>query len=317
MSIATELERIAAAKAALKAAINAKGGNITTETIDRYASAVNAIPQKSGAVIAVTANNQTLSNAYYSGCKLQLSDANLLPENIVEGVTIFGVTGTHKCESGGDDPGDDVVATSEDLVVSGCGLESFNGVYKIQTPGSTGTSRKWVHTSGNSTIYWSGGFFAWHLCEVPNNNGDENDFLNYTESDPTATWSRAMLNNNYNPPTVVYGGESGGGSSSIDPDKVSSFMISSLTYGSNTYTALMNIAFPVKDASATGTSRTWQAAAGSKGLRYMNGAWRLFWTSEDDVNMFYTNDSNPFTSTNWKYINGTAATVTFSDIVTA
>ena len=43
MSIATEIARLQQAKADLKASINAKGGNITNETLDQYASAVDGI----------------------------------------------------------------------------------------------------------------------------------------------------------------------------------------------------------------------------------------------------------------------------------
>lgn len=120
-----------------------------------------------------------------------------------------------------DDGGDNVVATAEDLVVSDCGLEAFNGVYKIQTPGSTGQDRKWVHTSGNSAIYWSGGHFAWLLCEEPNDNGDENDFRTYADDPAGATWS-AVMSTSYNPPTVTYGGGSDDSSSSTAPDTSSS-----------------------------------------------------------------------------------------------
>jgi hypothetical protein len=44
MSIATEIARLQQAKADLKASINAKGGTITNETIDEYASKVSALP---------------------------------------------------------------------------------------------------------------------------------------------------------------------------------------------------------------------------------------------------------------------------------
>ncbi len=43
MSIATEIARLQQAKTDLKASINAKGGNITNETLDQYASAVEAL----------------------------------------------------------------------------------------------------------------------------------------------------------------------------------------------------------------------------------------------------------------------------------
>jgi len=43
MSIASEISRLQTAKADLKTAITAKGGSLTTETLDDYASAVDAI----------------------------------------------------------------------------------------------------------------------------------------------------------------------------------------------------------------------------------------------------------------------------------
>ena len=44
MSISTEINRIKSAKTALKDAINAKGGNLTTELLDAYADAVISLP---------------------------------------------------------------------------------------------------------------------------------------------------------------------------------------------------------------------------------------------------------------------------------
>ena len=44
MSIASEIQRISSAKADLKAAINAKGGTLTTELLDDYADAVAGLP---------------------------------------------------------------------------------------------------------------------------------------------------------------------------------------------------------------------------------------------------------------------------------
>jgi len=43
MSIASEIARLQQAKADLKAAINSKGGNITTERIDQFASEVASL----------------------------------------------------------------------------------------------------------------------------------------------------------------------------------------------------------------------------------------------------------------------------------
>jgi hypothetical protein len=48
MSIASELERIKSAKAAIKDAVNAKGGTLTDELIDKYAEAITALPSGGG-----------------------------------------------------------------------------------------------------------------------------------------------------------------------------------------------------------------------------------------------------------------------------
>ena len=48
MSIATEIERIKAAKSAIKDAINAKGGTLTDELLGAYADAVTALPSGGG-----------------------------------------------------------------------------------------------------------------------------------------------------------------------------------------------------------------------------------------------------------------------------
>jgi hypothetical protein len=57
MSITTEIERIKAAKAASKDAINAKGGTLTDELLDQYASAIASLP--SGSSIDLTGVNVT------------------------------------------------------------------------------------------------------------------------------------------------------------------------------------------------------------------------------------------------------------------
>lgn len=47
MSIQTEITRLESAKEALKTAINSKGGSLTSETLDSYAEAINALPSSS------------------------------------------------------------------------------------------------------------------------------------------------------------------------------------------------------------------------------------------------------------------------------
>lgn len=65
MSIATEIARLQQAKADLKASINAKGGSLTNETLDQYASAVDNIsvakPTLNAPTISITDNALTIT----------------------------------------------------------------------------------------------------------------------------------------------------------------------------------------------------------------------------------------------------------------
>jgi hypothetical protein len=108
MSIATEIARLQQAKADLKASINAKGGTITNETIDEYASKVSALPSpkeeetktvtpnfSSGNVVVTPTSGKVMTQVTIN------KDANLIADNIKSGVTIFGITGTYEGEPSG------------------------------------------------------------------------------------------------------------------------------------------------------------------------------------------------------------------------
>jgi hypothetical protein len=103
---AAELKRILKAKADLKTAINNKGGNITNETIDKYASQVNELPTpkeeetkivtpdfSSGNVDVTPTSGKVMTQVTIN------KDSNLIADNIKKDVTVHGITGT--LESGG------------------------------------------------------------------------------------------------------------------------------------------------------------------------------------------------------------------------
>lgn len=101
MSIASEIARLQQAKADLKAAINNKGGNITTEKIDQFASKVTALPSpkaeetktltpdfSSGNQVITPTSGKVLSQVTLT------KPTDLLPENIAKDKNVCGVVGT-------------------------------------------------------------------------------------------------------------------------------------------------------------------------------------------------------------------------------
>lgn len=135
MSIATEISRLQTAKSDLKTSINAKGGTLTTETLDDYAAAVDGLSggtYEGDAVVGDVLSGKTFygnsstkltgtmtdregdnacSSSSVSGTTLKLvapagyydgddtvtiTDADFVAGNVKSGVDIFGVTGTYE-----------------------------------------------------------------------------------------------------------------------------------------------------------------------------------------------------------------------------
>jgi phage I-like protein len=101
MSIASEISRILSAKESLKTTINNKGGNITTERIDQFASEVAALPSpkdeeekiltpdfSSGNHVIVPTTDKVLRQVTLT------KPVDLLPKNIAKDKNVCGVVGT-------------------------------------------------------------------------------------------------------------------------------------------------------------------------------------------------------------------------------
>lgn len=67
-------------------------------------TATQQLPTQAAKTVTPTTTNQTAvaSGRYTTGDVVVSGDANLVPENIAEGVSIFGVQGTHSGGGGGD-----------------------------------------------------------------------------------------------------------------------------------------------------------------------------------------------------------------------
>lgn len=136
MSIAEEIARLQQAKADLKASIIAKGGTITNETIDEYASKVSALPSpKEEETKTITpdfsSGNQVITPT--SG-KVMTSvtltkPTDLLPENIAKDKNVCGVVGT--LEGGGITSG--LVFTPDYQVTVGTGDFNTNIMFIVKS----------------------------------------------------------------------------------------------------------------------------------------------------------------------------------------
>ena len=76
----------------------------TAGTVSVSGSNTSQLTTQAAQTITPTTTNQTIaSGKYLTGTQTILGDANLVAENIADGVTIFGVTGTHQGGGGGKD----------------------------------------------------------------------------------------------------------------------------------------------------------------------------------------------------------------------
>ncbi len=174
MSIASEIARLQQAKADLKTAINSKGGNITTERIDQFASEVASLPSpkeeeekiltpdfSSGNHVIVPTTDRVLRQVTLT------KPAQLIPENIKKDVDICGVVGTAETSGGGLTGGYNVVYRSEYF----SGLPSWISItltfvddttasYLIKTWDGDVPS-DWEHYVGNENMGFMTGPYVW------------------------------------------------------------------------------------------------------------------------------------------------------------
>lgn len=90
-------------------------GVATAGYLDSSAAKTLQLTTKSAATITPSTANQTIAaGQYLIGIQTIQGDSNLIPENIASGISIFGVTGTHKSSSGIDTS--DATATKDKIL---------------------------------------------------------------------------------------------------------------------------------------------------------------------------------------------------------
>lgn len=93
MSIASELERIKSAKAAIKDAVNAKGGTLTDELIDKYAEAITELSSGGSSMDFYKCASVDTANKLWSGFKAVLTDGvYTFEENVTDGLSYTVIT---------------------------------------------------------------------------------------------------------------------------------------------------------------------------------------------------------------------------------
>ena len=103
---------------------------------------------KSAATITPSTTNQTIAaGQYLTGIQTIQGDANLIPENIASGVSIFGVTGTHESNIGVDTS--DANATVNDIA------SDKTAYVKGQKITGTVWTRAGVHEVSPGSVTWN------------------------------------------------------------------------------------------------------------------------------------------------------------------
>lgn len=131
-------------------------------------SATKQLTTKAADTITPGTNDQTIeAETYLTGAQTIKGDANLLPENIAEGVSIFGITGTHAGGGGG-----------------GASVES-----ELSTGTITGATT-FIAAPGAKTYYYN-------LEDIPNYSTKKIIILQITTNYVSAILTRADVNDSW------------------------------------------------------------------------------------------------------------------------
>lgn len=126
------------------------------------------IPSQEAQIITPSTSNKTIaSGRYLTGTQTIEGDSNLKAENIKSGVSIFGVTGTHVCESSGvtiqrSDSGSSFTTSTNGTATVTCGFKpDFVTIYLTTYEGNEeGLSFPFAEQNNPSNPYRAIGYFS-------------------------------------------------------------------------------------------------------------------------------------------------------------
>ena len=139
MSIASEISRLTALRNRLRQKLVSLGLGTSSSTLADITDAVEGVSSKGAQTYTPTTTNQTIAaGQYLNGAQTVQGDQNLIPANIAEGVSIFGVMGTHSGGGGGDSKEDEIITRTISGVyvndrITSIGQAAFSSCSKLTT----------------------------------------------------------------------------------------------------------------------------------------------------------------------------------------
>ena len=126
------------------------------------------ITSKSAQTYTPGTTDQTITaGQYLNGVQTIKGDANLVPSSIINGVTIFGVTGTNQGSGNGSETYYKCASITENqqgnkINVSGLDPDDANGIYELQNSNASGQDRVWANGNNYQIRFTENG---WSIIE--------------------------------------------------------------------------------------------------------------------------------------------------------
>lgn len=153
MSISTQITRITELRDRLRTKLTAMGLATSTSKLEDLTEAVEDITTQGAQTYTPGTTNQTVAaGQYLTGAQTISGDANLTAENIADGVSIFGVAGTHM---GGTDTTDATMTSGGQMLF---GVTAYSKGTKYT--GTIATKSSSDLTASGATVTVPAGYYS-------------------------------------------------------------------------------------------------------------------------------------------------------------